>query len=303
MRRRAVLGALAVLAACSREHALPDRLIAGDEDDGPLAPPRPRYPEAPDGARLAERPLTALRVAKDRAPFLRAEVDGEAVLVLVATRAAPDRFRAPVAMARLARRVALDGVPPCAARREPLAVLLAAADAEAREVLREAATFPDGRVPLAVSALPPRTKTRGTTYSEEAAAWARLAEAPAAPSGRAARAEQSFVAMLSLDYLAGNYQRRTVDEDESGALWLVDNRSAFVAHPEARALDLVLDRLKLVKRFPRGLAASLARYDEASADEDFRAGDYESWLVHRRPFRELLGRARTLRGLVASRAQ
>jgi hypothetical protein len=180
-------------------------------------------------------------------------------------------------------------------------LLAAAEDDAARSTLRDASTLPDGRVPSSVGLLPAGGVARQTIYSNEAARWARIAESPEIPTGDAARTDASYVSMMVLDYLSGNLFRRVADETPDGRLLLLDSRSAFTEHPEARAVDAMLERLKRVQRFPAALRASLPALDERAADEELRAGDYESWLLHKRAIRELLLRARAVRGLVESR--
>lgn len=301
MNRRVFSVALAALASCRRESARPEPALPAGEDE-PVLIARPPHKEAPDGVPLLSGAITRLRESRDRAPFLNAEVGGVSTLVLVATRESPHRWRPQVAMSRLSRRLGLDVVPSTVARRESLSALLAAAeDDTARALLRDASTLPDGRVPLSIGLLPSGVVTRQTIYSNEAARWARLAEATEAPTGDGARTEASYVAMMVLDYLSGNLFRRVADEAPDGRLILLDSRTAFVEHPEARAVDAMFERLKRAQRFPPALKTTLPLLDERAADDELRAGDYESWLVHKRPIRELLLRARAVRGLVEAR--
>jgi hypothetical protein len=301
VKRRAFTLGVAGMVGCRRGEAPRPEPVpaASDPDVLPLRPPRTESPEA---ASLVVGPIARLRESRERAPFLIAEVGGVTALLLVATREAPQRWRPQVAMFRLAARLGLDVVPATVARREPLAALLGAAEDEAaRATLRDASTLPDGRVPLSVGLLPAGGVARQTIYSNEAARWARLAESPDVPTGDAARTDASYVSMMVLDYLSGNLFRRVADETPDGRLLLLDSRTAFTEHPEARAVDAMLERLKRARRFPAALRASLPALDERAADEDLRAGDYESWLLHKRAIRELLLRARAVRGLVESR--
>ena len=133
--------------------------------------------------------------------------------------------------------------------------------------------------------------------------WSRLAEGPNEPPEAQRREVRDWTAVLVLDYLSANILRRTIEqEDGAGRLWLVDNRSAFVEHPESFALDQQLAKLRRVQRWPDGLAASLGRLDEAKLEALLAPGEYDDWLVHRRARAEVAIRARALGSWLRARS-
>lgn len=272
-------------------------------DEPPLLAPRPPYRDPSTLAGLASLPLTELRAEESKGVF-RAKLGARDVLVVAGTLELPQQWRPQVALYRLARRLELPQVPETIASRISLQALVGASDDVARRRIRdEIAVLPDGRVPLAITLLPERpTTTRGSKYSLEASAWARAAEADAPPPADASLATEGYVAHVALDYLTGNLFRRSVAQEADGRLWLLDNRGAFTEHPDPRAVDIELDKLKRAQRHPAALLRTLATLDERTLDEDLRAGSYEEWLVHRRPIAEVLQRARALRGLVMARS-
>jgi hypothetical protein len=168
----------------------------------------------------------------------------------------------------------------------------------------EAAVKPGGTVSAAEIQLPGATRTRATRWSNEEQRWTRLAEsAEALPPEQRAQAED-WVALLTLDYLAGAILRRSVEEDEAGRLWLLDNQGTFLERPEPYAVDQLLGRLKRCRQWPEGLRGRLERLDEGELERRLRSGEYEAWLVHRRALQEVGVRRRALAAwLAASAAQ
>ena len=302
------LAAMALLAACDRAPPIPApapvavalsssvaSVDAPPTRSPEVLPERPAYVETAAARALLDGALGEVR-ATDQDPYVHATIAGVPVLLALATRDGPQRWRIPVAAYRLSRLLAADVVPVTVARAFPLTELFAAADLPSRSRLRETLSVrPDGRVPAAVVMAPPATTTREAVFSNERARWERLAEADAV-SGESAAVE-SFVAMLVLDYVAGNLFRRNVEEDSTGEIWLVDNRGMFAEHPEALGVDRIFEKLKRVARFPPRLREGLARLDEEALVAVMEAGSYESWLVQRRPIREMVVRARAARSV------
>jgi transposase len=97
--------------------------------------------------------------------------------------------------------------------------------------------------------------------------------------------------------------RKSVEQRPSGALVLVDNRDGFLEHPEPLAVDQILAEIKRFSRFPRGLVQALDALNEHRLEEALQSGPFDDWLVHRRPRRELLIRARMLASLVRVRRE
>jgi hypothetical protein len=106
-----------------------------------------------------------------------------------------------------------------------------------------------------------------------------------------------------IDYLTANVFRKSVEQRPAGDLVLVDNRDGFLEHPEPLAVDQILAEIKRFSRFPRGLVRALDGLNERALDEALQSGPFDGWLVHRRPRRELLIRARMLASLVRVRRE
>lgn len=261
----------------------------------------PLSPGAP-----AEPRCRGLQSAPRHPGYLAARCDERASLLLLATREEPQRHRPPVALFRLAEALGVRVVPRTEARELTLRELLDGAEDEEtrRWIGAEAAVKPGGTVSAAVIQLPGLTRTRATRWSNEEQRWTRLAEsAEALPPQQQAQAED-WVALLTLDYLAGAILRRSVEEDEAGRLWLLDNQGTFLERPEPYAVDQLLGRLKRCRQWPEGLRGRLERLDEGELERRLRSGEYEAWLVHRRALQEVGVRRRALAAwLAASAAQ
>jgi hypothetical protein len=225
------------------------------------------------------------------------------IVLLLDLREAPERWRAQVAFHRLDRLLGTGVVPASVPRAPTFAELLSASrDDVVRALVRDATVVrPDGKVAAAAVLVPAATKSLGILASNEEAMLRRLAEHPEAIEAAQAPAVHDYVAMLALDYIAGNVFRRAVEIRADGRMFLVDNRGVFAEHPEARSIDAGLDRLKRVLHFPRELATSLPELTPARLEAQLRQGPYEEHLVHRRPLQEVQLRAHALRTLIDAR--
>lgn len=116
---------------------------------------------------------------------------------------------------------------------------------------------------------------------------------------------RDYVEVLVLDYLSGNVARRDVLFDETtSTLLLADNDGAFPwksAYNVSRGEARLLDRLKPIMRFPRGLRDALLRFDRARAKAIFTSGAFDAWLLAPRLLVVLDERRATLLTLVQAR--
>lgn len=295
---------LLALAACDR----PAGPATGSAPASAASPGSTHRMEAPDDAappagearvagELRSGACEGLRM-DDRRPGLWAgRCGGREVVLTLATREDPQRWRPAAALHRLDRGLGF-GVVATTVRRELSLRELAGAvggvrPQEAEAMLASLAVKADGTVTAAVVAVPGATRLRATRWSREEQVWTRLVEGASEPSAAQASEADGWVKVLVLDYLAASILRRTVEQDESGHLWLVDNRVAFVEHPESYALEQQLARLRRVQRWPAGLEA-VGRLDERRLAELLAPGEYDEWLVHRRARGEVAIRARAL---------
>jgi hypothetical protein len=218
------------------------------------------------------------------------------VLLLLATQEDPQRYRSSVALFRLSGALGLRVVPRTEARSFTLRELLDGAedDRARRWLTAEVAVQPGGVVDGAVVELPEATQNKATRWSNEEQQWTRLVESAGELTPQEQVLAEDWVSVLVLDYLSGAILRRSVEQDEAGRLWLVDNRETFLERPEAHAVAQLLGRLKRCRRWPAGLREALRRLDAGELDRRMRAGEYERWLVHQRALREVGVRRRAL---------
>jgi hypothetical protein len=114
----------------------------------------------------------------------------------------------------------------------------------------------------------------------ELSVWAGWARSREPAPGENTPLLRDYVEMLVLDYLAANVIRKAVVLNEAtSSLVLADNGTAFPLHPDPRALDPLLSRLRECARFPRGLRERLARFDRTAAAAALAPGSFETWLV------------------------
>jgi hypothetical protein len=114
----------------------------------------------------------------------------------------------------------------------------------------------------------------------ELSVWAGWARSREPVPGENTPLLRDYVEMLVLDYLAANVIRKAVVLSETtSSLVLADNSTAFPLHPDPRALDPLLSRLRECARYPRGLRERLARLDRTAAAAALAPGSFETWLV------------------------
>lgn len=232
----------------------------------------------------------------DHPGYLRGRCGGEEVLLLLATREAPQRHRAPVALFRLAEALGFRVVPPTEVGEFSWKLLLEGArDEETRRWLeQELAVKPGGGVSGARVRWPGPTRPRNLRWSQEEQRYNRLAASMEPVPAAQVEEVADWIEVQVLDYLSASILRRTFDQEPGGRIWLLDSQGAFPEHPEAYAVEQQLAKLKRYRRWPGGLARRLTALDERALAGLLQAGGYEQWLVHPRPLRELVVRRRAL---------
>lgn len=241
-----------------------------------------------------------------------ADPAGSATLMLSLT-SAPTAYRRPLAYARLAAALGMHVVPVAVERHlgaGEIAALLEPRKEIAASLGGRLRVLNDGTVtallvaPARAASWDPALAARvDARASHEVRTWERWAASPDPAGDERPGLTRDFVEMLVLDYLAANAMRRTVLLDrESGALLLDDNREAFPVLTEQLAVDRLLQRLRPVARFPRGLRDALAAFDrERARDALAPAGSFDGWLVSPRALIELDERRAGLLSLVLAR--
>ena len=227
---------------------------------------------------------------------------------------APTAYRRPLAYARLAAALGMHVVPATVERHlgaGEVAALLAPHPEVAARLAGRLRVLNDGTVTALLSAPAPTARSDLASLirveartSFEARTWARWAAAPAPAPGERPRLTRDFVEMLALDYLAANVTRRSLllDRDAArAALVLDDNREAFPLGAEPLAVDRLLQRLRPVARFPRGLRDALVALDPDRARRALNPGPFEGWLVPPRALIELEERRVSLLSLLQAR--
>lgn len=227
------------------------------------------------------------------------------VRVRLATRSHPHPHRGALALYRLARALELTVVPPTAARRltvARLAELLERHPNGLAELRQHALVGNDGAI-MALLQGECRGRSRHVGLSEPVVPWSEWARSPKPPDGSARQTVRDYVQWATLDYLAGNVERRFVRiDEETGRLCLNDNDSAFPGVIGAEAADLLLRRLRPVASFPAALADGLRRFDRAAARRQLQSGTFEDWLLGPRELTDLHERRSTLLTLVVARS-
>lgn len=219
--------------------------------------------------------------------------------------------------ALLAKALGMRVVPPTVVRRVSTGELgeLLANDAEARAYMSaHASVLNDGTIDALVMA-PSRgsgqtawrtISRREIIFTEllEARAWERaVASIEPLPNENKALL-RDYVEVLALDYLACNVMRRGVLLDEGDSeLLLVDNEGAFPPKNFAHAEAQLLERLKPIVRFPRGMLDALMRFDRERARETFMAGTFDAWILSPRTLMLLDERRLALLSLIAARVE
>ncbi|MBW2525144.1 MAG: hypothetical protein JRI23_13255 [Deltaproteobacteria bacterium] len=236
--------------------------------------------------------------------FLGRSAAGRRLEVTLAIRARPRPHRADLAAYRVAQALGLAVVPPTRVERLPVARLgaLLANQEEVRALVAERAVVDNDGTVLALmqQSCPGRPLFVGT--GAPASQWADLASAADAPPPEVRRTLSGYVQMVVLDFLIGNVERSNVAYDESaGALCVADNSGGFPGYLGPAAQDLLLRRLRPLRRFPAGLDEALRRLDEAKLRSLLQRGAFTDWLVGPRQLTDFAERRAALRTLLAAK--
>lgn len=236
--------------------------------------------------------LTALSGSTDK---LLAKLDGVTFDATVATHDHPRPHRRPLAYYRLSRALGSSAVPTTVVLRTPLGRLSELLSDEARAYLTDrAAVANDGTVMLLLVA-----RHDGRPAGEDD--FEKLRKAAARNNGAASKLLTSYVDMLVLDYLSANVLRRGVTFG-GDQLWLTDSSGAFPGFVAAKSLDVLLDALRRVVRFPRDLRQRLGEFDRQTARRTLLPGRFEDQLLGPRQLSDLMERRATLLSLLEARA-
>jgi len=219
---------------------------------------------------------------------------------------APIAHRRPLAFYRLAKAIGARVVPTTVLRRVGVGELgaLLEQNADLLAFLRaQASVQNDGTVAALLTTRPEqRAVALDPRSAPEILAWERWARAPSTAPGERPELTRDLVETLVLDYLAANVMReRVLYDSERGALVLDDNRDAFPLRPEPAALMPILERLRAVARFPKGLRDALARLDRATATSVLGGQDFSSRLLPPRALIDLEERRATLLSLLEAK--
>jgi hypothetical protein len=258
------------------------------------------------GTRLVDAPIVALAPVAAGAGIFEATLGGGAgkASVALAMGSGPIAYRRSLAFYRLAAALGMHVVPAAAERRIPVGELAALLGGDAA-VLGGVRVLNDGAV-TALMAEPAVGTRIEANDSFQVRVWERWAASPEAVAGERAGLARDFVEARVLDYLAANVMRRTLLLLDD-AIALDDNREAFPPHAERVAVERLLQRVKGVARFPKGLRGALAALDRARAREALAPGGFETWLVSPRGLVELderrAGLLSLIEALVADRGE
>jgi len=271
--------------------------------------------------RLSSASISYVRASRARPHHFEAALSEQnhelRVRIELAPSDAPRRYRGAVAFYRLARALGLPLVPAAVERSVDASrwMQLLESNRVAGEVGRglSPAVLANGTIDAAVFAIGVEAtghhrlgqgRRINMSSSVEVGTWSRWAASLEAGPKEDPRLLRAFVGALVLDYLAGNVLRGGVWlDDEAHTLVLDDNETAFPPHPDAEAVRRALDRLRPVRRFPRGLAKALGSLDEPRIRALLAPGRFETWLVTPRTRLELLERVHTLASLIYARIE
>jgi hypothetical protein len=228
------------------------------------------------------------------------------VQVHPATRSDPVGHRTSLAFYKLAAALGSRLVPRTEARAIALSdfVQWVAADraglAPVRDRLR---ILNDGTLTALVVDAVPEGRVIDWNSSNEVHAFRAWVEGRANVPERGRILAAAYLEAIVLDYLAGNLDRRTAMMGPGDPpLYLLENATAFPDHPDHGGLDIRLEQLKQVTRFPRGFYARLRAFDRAAAEVALHEGPFASWLVSARPLVLMMERRRAVLSLVEARA-
>ena len=230
-------------------------------------------------------------------PLFRAVASGDfrgEVEARITTKSEPIRYRKYLAYYRLAEALGSKLVPRTGvlAVRLPQLLLALRGDPEGLSLLREdMAVLNDGTVLVMVSE--PIVDGHEIDFSAgpEVKSWRMSAESRASVPPERSSLVAGYVEALVLDYLAAETRRSVaVLSNDSKVLHLTENGSAFGERPDPQGLDIILDQLKRVTRFPRAFVQRLRAFDRARAERALHAGPFLAWLVSSRPISEMMER-------------
>jgi hypothetical protein len=297
----ALHGALSIACACGgKDRGAPPEASATAASSSP-AESDAGAPAAKDDEVVTLEPVDPARV--DR--LVATTAHARRFDVTLARKGEPLPERAPLACYRLARALDMEVVPETRAARLGLGDLVRwlTPTPKALDHLQEvAAVSHDGTI----AALLVEVASGEVVSLEEAPPLQRVAKL-AASADPIAEADRSLVAdyarVVVLDYLAGNVLRGTVVLDAAaGRLRLVDNQSCFRGWIGQDALDAVLDRVKLIRRFPRTLQGRLQALDAPALEKLLATPRHEERLVGPRQLADYSERRGALLSLLAARA-
>jgi hypothetical protein len=233
----------------------------------------------------------------------KATTQGAAPLrVTLAGREQPNPHRQALAYYRLARALGVEVVPTTHHVALPLRALrqLVTKEPAALDLLRrEAVINNDGTV---TALLEQRIAGVAAGPNDgQVAHWAAVAATLDPIASGEGTLVRDYVTIIALDFLAANVLRQSVLVDEqSKRVYASDNGDAFPGAVSPAALDLVLDRLKPLKRFPRGLRQGLRSFDDDAARATLAAKQQEDQLFGPRQLADLQDRRSTLLSLLES---
>lgn len=114
----------------------------------------------------------------------------------------------------------------------------------------------------------------------EARAWAKWAASIEPAPDENAQQVRDYVETLALDYLSANIMRRSLMlNDATGDVMVADSDGAFPPKLEPGSEERLLERLRPVLRFPRGLRDALMQLTRKRMREVFTAGAFDEWLL------------------------
>jgi len=241
-------------------------------------------------------------------PLFRAVASGDfrgEVEARITTKSEPIHYRKYLAYYRLAEALGSKLVPrtDVLAVRLPQLLLGLRGDPEGLSLLREdLAVLNDGTVLVMVQV--PIVDGHEIDFSTgpEVKSWKMSAESRASVPPERSSLVASYVEALVLDYLAAETRRSVaVLSNDSKMLHLTENGMAFGERPDPQGLDIILDQLKRVTRFPRAFVQRLRAFDRARAERALHAGPFLSWLVSNRPISEMMERREAVLSLMGAR--
>ncbi len=229
-----------------------------------------------------------------RATVERPRAEGSVeVPMMLALQQQPTALRKPLAVTRLAWALGLHVVPATIVRQVSTAELGAAAATDAQLVAylsTQAAIQNDGTIDALVmapscgdAATAWQTITRRDVDFDKAAeprSWARAAASLEPLPGENTKLLRDYVEVLVLDYLAENGSHRGVlVDDATSTMMITEIDGAFPSKHFPHIENRLLEALKPVLRFPRGLRAALTQFDRARAREVFLSGTFDTWIL------------------------